>query len=312
MLINGYDVVDRNNRPGVLSRVALRTFWNNDGMAQSPYAISSVSIFLLTDNTSPSTILTSSNLVDQTIAVDNIKMQFANSAVPTSDVSFNVSNYTPGPNASGIYKLANGQFAVVLDGTVSLSGVFGGAPIPNTASGAASYIDVWTVKWLVNSPWEIFVQNFALNDDTLFVTTEPLLLTTAHRLSPKRLKMGSKMDLKVATEVHVSNKNITPDIRNVFKDSVITSAQMQITKLNEGDSDLPSIVIVSSYADTSSFIDVTSDNTILLNFDTTQLYTHARLLDGTLGPITGTYIVHVKYTMLNQLIVSERLVFLIE
>jgi len=303
MLINGYQVIDRNNRPGVLDRVGLRTFFNNDGALQDPYSISSVSVFWLTDNTSPSTVLGSDGLLNTSTASSVIKMNFGTVQ--------NVSAYTPGATASGIYKLGTGKYAVVLDGTVSLSGNYNGNTIANTASGAGSYIDLWTVKWLANSPWEIFINEFSLNDDTLFVTTEPLLLTTSHRLTPKRVKMGSKIDLKVQTEVQVSNKNITPEIKNIFKDSVITSAQMMITKLNEGDTDLPSVVVVSSYSDTTNYVDVTSDNTILLNFDTNILYTHPRLVDGTLGPITGTYIVHVKYTILNQTIVSERLVFLI-
>ena len=303
MLLNSYNVVDRNNRPGVLDRVGLRTFFNNDGQLQDPYSISSVSIFWLTDNTSPSTVLSSNGLIDPSIASSVIKMNFGTVQAASA--------YTPGATASGIYKIGTGQYEVVLDGTVSLSGNYNGNTIANTASGAGSYVDIWTVKWLANSPWEIFVNEFSLNDDTLFVTTEPLLLTTSHKLNPKRVKMGSKVDLKVSTEVAVSNKNITQEIKNIFKDSVITSAQMQITKMNEGDVDLPSLVTVSSYTDTSNFVDVTSDNTIIFNFDTTALYTHPRLLDGTFGPITGTYVVHIKYVILNQTIVSERLIFII-
>lgn len=303
MLLNGYNVVERGNRPSVLSRVGLRSIFNSDGALQDPYSISSVSIFWLTDNTSPSTVLGSDGLLDTSLASAVIKMNFGT----VQDASA----YTPGSTASGIYKLGTGQYEVVLDGTVSLSGNYNGNTVANTASGAGAYIDVWTVKWLANSPWEIFINEFSLNDDTLFVTTEPLLLTTSHKLFPKRVKMGSKIDLKVSTEVQVANKNITPEIKNIFKDSVITSAQMMITKLNEGDTDLPSVVVVSSYADSTNYVDVTSDNTIILNFDTNVLYTHPRLIDGTLGPITGTYIVHVKYNILNQTIVSERLVFLI-
>jgi len=303
MLLNGFNIVDRNNRPGVLDRVGLRTFFVNDGQNQSPYSISSVSIFRLTDNSSPSTILGTDGLISSALASPVIKMNFGT----VQDASA----YTPSSNASGIYRLATGQYMVVLDGTVSLSGVYEGSVIPNTASGTGDYIDIWTVKWLTNSPWEIFINKFTLFDDTLFVVTEPLLLTTTHRLYPKKVKLGSKVDLKVLTEVQVSNKNITPEIKNIFKDSVITSAQMQIIKVNE-DINLPSRVVVSSYEDTSSFVDVASDNTILLNFDTNILYSHPRLLDATLGPITGTYMIQVRYNILNQTIVSEQLVVLID
>ena len=303
MLLNGTNIVDRNNRPGVLDRVGLRTFFINDGINQSPYQISSVSIFRLTDNTSPSTILGSDGLISPSLASSVIKMNFGTVQ--------NASAYAPGASASGIYQIATGQYMVVLDGTVSLSGNYNEVTIPNSASGSGDYIDIWTVRWLANSPWEIFVNQFTLNDDTLFATTEPLLLTTSHRLVPKKIKLGSKVDLKVMTEVQVANKNITPEIKNIFKDSVVTSALMQITKLND-DINLPSRVIVSSYSDSTNFIDVTSDNTIILNFDTNSLYTHPRLLDATLGPITGTYMIQVKYTILNQTIVSDQLVFLID
>lgn len=303
MLLNGYNIVDRNNRPGVLDRVGLRTFFVNDGQNQSPYAISSVSIFRLTDNSSPSTILGTDGLISSALASPVIKMNFGTVQATSA--------YTPGTSASGIYQLATGQYIVVLDGTVSLSGVYEGAIIPNTTSGTGDYIDIWTVKWLSNSPWEIFINRFTLYDDTLFTITEPLLLTTTHRLYPKRIKLGSKVDLKVVTEVQVSNRNITQEIKNIFKDSVITSAQMQILKIND-DINLPSRVIVSSFTDTSSFVDVASDNTILLNFDTNVLFSHPRLLDATLGPITGTYMVQVKYNILNQTIISDHLVILIE
>ena len=303
MLLNGFNIVDRNNRPGVLDRVGLRTFFVNDGMNQSPYSISSVSIFRLTDNSSPSTILGTDGLISPALASSVIKMNFGTVQA--------VSAYSPGTSASGIYQLATGQYMVVLDGTVNLSGVYEGNVISNTTSGTGDYIDVWTVKWLSNSPWEIFINKFTLFDDTLFTITEPLLLTTTHRLYPKRIKLGSKVDLKVVTEVQVSNKNITPEIKNIFKDSVITSAQMQILKIND-DINLPSRVIVSSFTDTSSFVDVTSDNTVILNFDTNVLFSHPRLLDATLGPITGTYMVQVKYNILNQTIISDHLVILID
>jgi hypothetical protein len=47
-------------------------------------------------------------------------MNFANSSVLPTNAIFNASNYTGTmPNASGIFRLATGQYAVVLDGTLA-------------------------------------------------------------------------------------------------------------------------------------------------------------------------------------------------
>lgn len=311
MLINGYTVYDRHNRPSVLQPVALRAFFINNGQFQDPYEISSVTIFTLSDNTSPSTILTSANLLNASIASGVVKMGFANSATLISNSAFSTSNYTPATTASGIYKLGVGEYAVVLNGQVSLSGQYEGTTIKNTASAVNDYIDVWTVRWVQNSDWEIFVNDFRLYRDSIFTTTEPLLLTTTNKLSNKHIKLGSKVDLKVTTEVNIANKNITRNIKNIFEDAAITSAQMQIVKLND-DYTLPARVTVSSYTDTSSIIDVTGDNTLVFNWDTNNLYTLPAVTAGTFGPLTGTYAIQVKYGILNQTIVSDLMYVIVD
>jgi hypothetical protein len=304
MLINNYTVVDRHNRPGVLQRVGLRSFFINDGAYQDPYQISSVTIFKLSQNTSPSTILNSDNLIDGSAVSGSVLMCFANSAQLVGNAVFNASNYTPGTNASGIYKLGTGEYAVVLDGQVNLSGVFEGTKIANAASAAISYIDVWTVKFTQNSDYSTYINEFKLFDDTLLTITQPLLLTTTNKLRNKYIKLGSKIDLVIGTEFNVGNKDIDSGIRNIFKDSILINPSIQIIKLND-DYTLPSRVTVSAFADTSAYTDVTSDNTMIFNWDTNALYTLPSVLNGTFGPLTGAYQIQVKYSVLNQTILSE-------
>jgi hypothetical protein len=311
MLINGYTVYDRHNRTSVLQPVALRSFFINNGVFQDPYEISSVTVFKLTDNTSPSTLLTSQNLLDPSIASGVVKMGFANSATLVTNVAFNASNYTPGTTASGIYKLGTGQYSVVLNGQIPLSGAYEGTKIANTASTVGDYLDIWTVRWVQNSDWEIFINDFRLYRDSIFTTTEPLLVTTTNKLTNKHIKLGSKVDLTVVTEVNIANKNITRGIKDIFQDAAITSAQIQIVKLND-DYTLPARVTVSSFTDTSALVDITADNTLIFNWDTTALYTLPAVSAGTFGPLTGTYAIQVKYNILTQTIVSDLMYVIVD
>ena len=306
MLINNYSVVDRHNRPGVLQRVALRSFFINDGAYQDPYQISSVTIFKLSDNSSPNTVLNSDGLINGSSVSGSVLMCFANSAQLISNAAFNASNYTPATTASGIYKLGIGEYAVVLDGQLNLSGVFQGTPIENRTSAVNTYIDVWTVKFAQGSDYATYINEFKLFSDTLLTTTQPLLLTTTNKLRNKYVKLGSKIDLMIGTEFNVGNKDIDSGLRNIFKDSIIVNPSIQIVKLND-DYTLPSRVTVSAFADTSAYVDVTSDNTMVLNWDTNALYTLPAVLNGTFGPLTGAYQIQVKYSVLNQTILSDYL-----
>lgn len=312
MQVNGYQVNDRFQRPTVLQRVGLRNYFINNGSYQDPYAISSVSVFYLTDNSSPSSLLTSSNLLDPTICSAVIKMNFMNSAVEVSNSVFNASTYVPAATASGIYKLATGDFVAILDGTVSLSSTYNGSPIVNSCSTVGEYIDVWTVKWLQNSDWQIFINRFNLSRDTLFTVTEPLLLSANTKLINKRIRLKSKVDLKVPVEITIGNRNLTDPIKNIFKTCVLTDVSMQIVKLNEVDTPLNARVTVSSFANTSSVTQVTNDNVILLNFDTNSLFTLPQVMDGSFGNVAGTYTVQVKFTVLNQTFYSELMALVIE
>ncbi len=331
--INNIEVIDRNNRPQVQSKVMLRTFFINDGVYADPYAISSVQIFSRANNLSPSSVLNSSGLVASSVA-SLTKMGFgvtSNGVVGTDD-SFDETNYKgvvapdlgagtePCSGVSGIYKLGTGQFACVLDGEIALSGNNAlTTPIANTASGATRYIDVWTVKMTSNSSWNTYINEFELFDDTFFTITQPLMLRSKNKLFNKQVVLGSKENLKIGTEITVENAQIDESIKNLFKENVITEATVTIQKVNE-ESYLPSRVTVAS--STTKYVEITPDNTILFSFDTTLLKDSGGLWDDSmtgatlkideLGSKHGTYTVQVAYNLLSEKIVSPLMYFIVK
>jgi len=308
MQLNGTSVVDRNNRPTVLQRVGLRAFFINDGVYTDPHDISAVTIFDKSANFSPSTIL-DDNLISSSISSGIVRMNFTPSA------SMDASNYDPSdPKAlSGVYRVKEGEYIVVLDGTQNISGVYNlhgsSVVVPNSASAVKDYIDVWTVKLAEGSTYQSLINDFHLFDDTFFVVTEPLLLTASNKLINKHVTLGSKENIKVTTEVTINNKTIDSSVENLFRDSAIINPQIKIEKLNEGTETLPAHVDVSGFSDTSALIDITSDNTMVLNFDTTTLATHPNVAD--FGGLIGQYRITVRYTLLNELIVTPPLYFTI-
>lgn len=306
MNINNYEVVDRHNRPSVNQRVALRVFFINDGVYQDPVSISGVTIFRDSDNFSPSSLLNDDQLISSAVTQSQVLMHFANSAVDVTNVAFNASNYTPGTTASGIFKLGTGQYAVVLDGTVNLSSFYdfngSGYELANGASAARDYIDVWTVKLLQGSDYKTVINQFGLKDDTFFALTEPLLLTVKSTITPGKIVLGSKRDIKVFNDIGLQNRNIDESTLNLFRDSVITSAAIEIVKINDESPLIPATVVVSSFANTSSLVDITADNTLTFSWDTSALLTHAQTLAGNMGSVRGTYTIQAKMNILNELI----------
>ena len=313
-LINTVEVVDRHNRPSVNARVMLRTIFINDGEFQDPYAISSVSVFRRAQNLSPSNILDSEGLVASgQVSAGQMLFGVSGDGVVAGSNQFNESNYTGrvanlgNPNAcsgvSGIYKLGKGEYACVLDG-IEGGSLSGGTlyTVQNTASAATRYIDVWTVKLTQGSAWKTFINHFELFDDTFLAITEPLLLRTKNKLYNKQVILGSKTNIKIGTEITVENKNIDQSVKDIFKESVITSATITLTKLNE-DSNLASRVA----AVTDAAMDITSDNTLMYTFDTNTLTSVAGL-----GSQTGNYAAQVTYSVLSEKIVSPFMYFIVK
>jgi hypothetical protein len=307
MKVNTIDVIERHNRPDVMQKVGLRVLFYNDGILVDPYEISSVSVFSKDATFDPSTILDGATLASSTSAI--VHMNFGNSATLTTDSIFDASNYTPGTTASGVFKLDTGDYVVILDGTVALSGAYEGVAIANSASATKEYVDVWTVKMSAGSSYKALINQFELFDDTFFTITEPLILHTSTKLVNKHFKLGSKQKIHVTTKINIEN-NIDQAIQNIFKDSVLTDAQFRIVKLNDG-SHLANHVEVSGFSDTSALIDITSNNDMLLLWDTNDLKTHASVATGAFGSITGTYMLQVKYTVLDEDVQSQDFYFIV-
>ena len=311
MQVNNTTVVDRGNRPNLTQRVGLRTYFINDGAYIDPYEISGVSIFAESATLSPNSVL-SNGLV---ASVPDMQFGASGATRPVGAVdssAFDASNYVPSVTASGIYRIKQGEYVVVLDQTLGLSGIFGGddgtVVQAATASSVGDYVDMWTVKLAEASDYQVFTNKFTLNEDTFFTFTEPLLLTTSNKLMNKHVRLGEKVDLKLSTETTIQNEDIQHSVQNIFKESVITSATVEIRKVNQ-DLHFDGPFTVSSFAETEATstvqpVTITQDNTIILNWDTTSLKNLDSFQNGTFGSLTGTYSVQAKYTLLNELIIS--------
>jgi len=315
--VNTTEVIDRNNRPNVSQRIGLRTFFMNDGAYVDPYEISSVQLFAESATLSPNSVLGDDNLVTAIPL-----MTFAASA-PTAggtmihctqpgatgpcEDAFDPDNYYPAPTASGIYRLSEGEYVVVLDQIEALSGWDYTTETQLAASSLSTvgdYVDLWAVKLNSASKYQIITSKFSLNEDTFFAFTEPLLLTTSNRLMNKHVRYGETIDIKVGTEVTIQNEDVTKSIQNIFKESVLTDAFITIKKVNQNPAfDGPfTVVPTTSLVGGTTPMDITGDNTLIYNWDTTT--TIDAMTTQTFGSPTGTYSVQVKYTVLNQTIIS--------
>tara|TARA_Y100000296_G_scaffold52292_1_gene59903 strand:- start:818 stop:1750 length:933 start_codon:yes stop_codon:yes gene_type:complete len=302
MQLNNTTLVDRGNRPNISQRIGLRTFFINDGAYVDPYEISGVGLFTKSDTLSPKTVIGVENLVSSTPL-----MQFgASGETLTSHDNFDVTNYVPSITASGIYRISTGEYVVVLDETLALSGwdyTTNTQVAASSLSAVNDYVDLWTVKLNSASKYQVITNQFSLHEDTFFAFTEPLLLTTSNKLMNKHVRFGEKINLKIGTEVTIQNQDIDKSVQNIFKDSCITSGAVEIRKVNQ-DSAFDGPFVVASFSDTSSGVDITKDNTLLFNWDTTELTELPSFTSGSFGSLTGTYSVQVKYTLLTQTIMS--------
>ena len=314
MEINDKPVTTRHERPTVLGPTALVMYFINDGQYVNPYEISAVSVFKSSSNQYPDTVISPDGEITPA-ASSLVLMNFSNSASLVSNTAaFDASNYTASSDASGIYKLATGKFAVILDqASILPNGVFnlsGDTTILNRVSSTGDYLDVWTVKRAAGSDLDTIINEFTLTEDRFFGVTEPLLFRVSTKLENNHIVLGSKVDLKFTNEFTLENANIDRSIVNLFKQSLVTQPMIEIIKKNT-DRNLGARIEVSGYSATSGLVDVTSENTVLFTMDTEALKTHPALLDGTLGSMTGTYVARLKFNALNQTIVSNDLAFII-
>ena len=301
MQLNNTSLVDRQNRPQVNQRVGLKIYFINDGEYVDPYEVSSVKLLKKSVVTSGTALDSEERLVSATPL-----MTFAASSTLTSDSAFDTSNYTPATDASGIFRISKGQYVVVLDQILDSSGydqTTASVGHSNTLSAVTDYVDIWTVKLTSASKYQVIINDFKLYEDTFFAITEPLQFKPSNTLYNKHLRLGEKVDLRFGTEIGIMNQDITEEIKNIFKTSVINNASLEIKKVNQ-DHNFDGPFTVSGFADTSSLTSISSDNTITMNFDTTNLTSLEAFQLGNFGSVTGTYSVQVKYNLLNQTIIS--------
>jgi hypothetical protein len=334
MQLNGVTLTDRHNRPSVQSRVAIRTLFINDGILIDPYDISACTIFSKLSNASPSSIIDSTNGliksdIDQSLVLMNFEVSGdindicgggggaadAHDGVDPRVTSKRLNNlcwfpaYVPGSQASGIHRIGVGDYVAVLDGTLNLSGGYNlsenNFEVANGASSVQKYIDVWTVKLSEGSNYQVLINNFELYESTLLALTEPLLVTTSNRLVNKHLSLGSQTELKITTDITVTNRTLDESVKNILKNWSINDVQVKIQKVNEDSTNLPSRTLITDFIATSA----TSDNTIIYPFDT-NILTGGTLLDEVGGP-AGTYIVTAKYGFLDQTFVTKPFYFVV-
>jgi len=307
MLLNNINISDRNNRPVVLSRVGLQAHFISDGEYADPFEISAVTIFQKSANMYPSSVLNSdTQLIDTSAVSGSILMNFKNAEALTSDSSFDVSNYNGDYTDIGIYRISEGRYIVVLDGTLEQQGTLNldglDEDFTSKVSATGDYIDVWTLRMYPGSELQTVINEFNLRKGGFTVLTEPLMIKTKSRLVNNKITLDSKVDIKISSDIHVENTQIDSSIKNLLRENVITNAAIEIQKHNES-SNLPSRVTVSSFADTSAMISITADNVIILNWDTTQLKTHPQLEN--FGSLKGVYAIRAKFDVFHEKIVSD-------
>ena len=302
MQLNNTTLVDRQNRPQVNQRVGLKIYFINDGEYVDPYEVSSVKLFKKSAIVSGTVLDSDERLVSSTPL-----MTFAApGATLTSDSAFDTSNYTPATDASGIFRVSKGEYVVVLDQILDSSGfdaTTSDVGKSTNLSSVTDYVDIWAVKLTSSSKYQVIINDFKLYEDTFFAITEPLQFKPSNTLHNKHLRLGEKVDLRIGTEIGVMNQDVTEEVKNIFKTSVINNASFEIKKVNQ-DHNFDGPFTVSGYADTSSLTSISSDNTITMNFDTNNLTSLEAFQLGNFGSVTGTYSVQVKYNLLNQTIIS--------
>jgi len=307
MRLNNIDIVDRNNRPGVNSLVAIRVLLINDGEYVDPSEIRDVMIFQRSGVITPSSVLdTTTGLVSESVssyvkAAFNVSAQECGPALCTS-------SYFRG--ATGVYRRGTGDFVCVLDGvsggTATITPWGYNFTVSNTVATIGEYFDVWTIKDPSGSDYKVVINEFELFNDAYTAVTEPLMIRAYNTLYPKKVTLGSKTKLKITSEFTVENNAIDKSVANLFKTNIAQNPSIEIVKINE-DINLPARVEVSGWSDTSALIDITSKNTFTLNWNTDELRTHAQLLAGNLGSMTGVYYIRIKYTILDEIIISPPL-----
>ena len=255
---NDFTVTPRSNRPSVENRTLLSHYQINGGSYQDPFLVSSVYIFPDVDG-KPDRYLDlnpSSDTYGQ-IASGVLSASVASYTTSPEGGYYDETEYTPDiptwaekPASYGIYKTSEGKYHVIQDGGLL-----------NSVSAVGNYWDIWTVIDFETSLPRIFAHKVRFHNDTVIGITEPLNVTVSTEMKTKYVVRGSRQNIKFTNEFFVSNRNLPDDIKSIFRDSVVTNAEIEILQLNKN-STYDTLV---AWTDVN---DVLSDDTLIYNFDT--------------------------------------------
>ena len=283
-----YNVVRRYNRPNVTTKTLLELFLANNGTYFSPDAVSAVYILpdtgatngspeiyinrTLSDVGTPEYGLLNATGLSSTVGVFDVSNNLNTPALDVPD------SYDPvGPAASSIYQIREGNLAIVTTENA----------FPDLST-IGNYFDVWMVKDFSGSNYRLYWNKFTLYDDRVISYTEPFQVQTRNKLVQKYVVWGSKQRLIINTNHFLANKDLSEDLKTIWRNSVIDNAKIQIRKRHPQTSG----EMTTPLPWTSSGVEVSSEDTISYLWDTADLS-------------KGDYTVQVEYTLLEEKIVSE-------
>jgi hypothetical protein len=136
--------------------------------------------------------------------------------------------------------------------------------------------------------------------DNIITTTEPLNIVTSNNLVQKYVKYGEKIKLTMHTEHAITNRNISSDITNMFKDSIISDAALKITKITGGGEKIE----VLKFEDSEPDVYVNSSDTITYLWDTSSVDAFGSE-EGWDGP-RGIYEVQGSYGLLDEARLTDK------
>ena len=282
---NNTPVTLRFNRPSPTGKTLLEFQYLKGGIYQDPFEIVSVHVFKDTNLGDPSNWL---DLTANSTDYGLIKSSLEVSAVAAFTGEAAEILYTPGDN--NIFQRGVGKYGVVLEegmgwtDAVDTTRIFTNAP-------AANYWDIWTVRDLASGALTTYVHKFELFQDSIISLTEPLMVTTTQRLVQKYINKNSKTDLHITSQHTVNNSNITPEVKNIFNNTILNNAAIRIIKLKDDTSTGAPYEEVVAW--TSTGVLVNSDDTIIYGWDT-------------IARDVGTYELQVSSTFLDQNVMSDK------
>ena len=283
---NGFSVVKRYNRPSILLRTQLEMFFTNNGTYFDPDDISACYILpdTTTTNGSPDLYINRTASDVGTSAYGQLNASGEALKVATYTGISSVSDYSPvldPSSASAIYKVDTGQYSIIADG----------GPFPEYSSLGLSdgkYFDAWLVRDFESGSYKLYWNKFTVYNDRVLTFTEPFQLTSKSKLAQRYVELSSIVTLRVTTDTFVANQNMSRELKDMFRDSVLTNANIRIRKRNPYTSG--EMTTIQDW--TSDGVDISSEDTILYTWNTQSLE-------------KGDYVVEVNYQALEQTFYSE-------